>query len=47
LPVPAGGGSTMQFPVPLITAPNTAVYVKPAAAATALYISLVGFRSKA
>lgn len=47
MPAPAGGGSVITLPVPLISSPNTAFYVKANAAATTLYITLVGFRSKA
>jgi hypothetical protein len=46
--LPAGGGAICNFPVPLRqTTANTAFAYDVSAALTTVYISLVGFKSKA
>ncbi len=48
LPIPAGGGAVISFPVPLRqTTANTALAYDVSAALTTVYISLIGFKSKA
>ena len=48
LPLPAGGGAVVNFPVPLVqTTANTALVWQVAVAATTVYMSLIGFKSKA
>lgn len=48
MPLPAGGGSICNFPLPLRqTTTNTALAYDVSAALTTVYISLVGFKSKA
>lgn len=48
LPLPAGGGAVVNFPVPLVqSTANTAFAYDVSAAITTVYISLIGFKSKA
>lgn len=48
LPLPAGGGAVCNFPVPLVQpTANTALYFDVSAAISTVYISLIGFKSKA
>jgi hypothetical protein len=48
LPLPAGGGAVVNLPVPLVqTTANVALYWKVASAATTVYVSMIGFKSKA
>jgi hypothetical protein len=48
LPLPAKGGAVINFPVPLRqTTANTALAYDVSAALTTVYISLIGFKSKA
>lgn len=48
LPLPAGGGAIINLPVPLRQpTANTGLYFQVASAATTVYITVVGFQSKA
>ena len=48
LPLPAYGGAICNFPLPLRqTTSNTALYYDVSAATTTVYISMIGFKSKA
>jgi hypothetical protein len=48
IPLPALGGATINFPVPLRqTTANTALAIDVSAALSTVYVSLVGFKSKA
>lgn len=48
LPIPAGGGAVISFPVPLRqTTANTAFAYDVSAALTTVYVSLIGFKSRA
>lgn len=40
---PAGGGSNIEFPIPLVTSANTAFYFAAATASTTIYISAQGY----
>ena len=47
IPLPATGGAVINLPVPLTTSANTALAFDVSAAISTIYISFVGFKSKA
>jgi len=47
LPLPAGGGAVVNFPVPLTTTTGTALAYDVNTAITTVYLSFIGFRTKA
>lgn len=46
IPLPAKGGGTVNFPIPLRSTANTAIAYDVSGALTTVYISVIGFKSK-